>query len=141
MIFDLINLAFSCTNWPLLLTTVAGVFVGLPLVLLVLYAVGIQHERPALRRGLANQILWLVLAGVAWIALVVDVLLNWTVLCIYFWEWPRRRPQVHKTEWTLTERLERLVLATGWRSTLARGVAHLLNWFSPTHDHIKNVLE
>jgi predicted ferric reductase len=100
--------------------------VSLPVVLLALYSIGIQYERTSLP-------LWVqdLCEIVACFALVLDVAANFSVLCLYMLEFPR------KGEWTFSQRLERLVLTTGWRGKLACKIAKILNRIAP-EPHIKN---
>lgn len=125
-------------HWSLL-----AFFLGLPMALFFAYAIGIQYQREAWP-------VWMPLLGskpfpqwlrdicevVAAIALLIDVPANWTVLSLYFWEWPG------PNEYTFSTRLERLVTQTGWRSRIAWPIARLLNRIAPPgHPHIKNAVE
>ena len=51
------------------------------------------------------------------IALILDVLLNFTVFAVLTWDFPR------KGEWTFSQRLARLVRDTGWRGKLSNWIA------------------
>jgi hypothetical protein len=106
-------------------------FVGLPAALFVTYAIGIQYQRESLWawvRGICEV--------VAIIAMVIDVIAEWTVLSLYFMEWPL----IH--EYTFSDRLERLVTETGWRSRIAWPIARVLNWIAPPgHPHIINAVK
>lgn len=105
-------------------------FVGLPVALFFAYAIGIQYQRESWPQWARN--VCLVIAG---IAVVIDVLAEWTVLSLYLWE----RPKEH--EYTFSDRLERLVTETGWRSRIAWPIALLLNAIAPPgHPHIKNAV-
>jgi hypothetical protein len=119
-----------------LLIALAAFFIGAPLLLLALYAVAIQAESDTLWEPLR------MLCQLATLpALLLDTALNWTVFCVWFLELPQRHPQVPKTEWTLSERLERLAaLPNSWRGALARVIARLLNAIAPNHDHVKSVI-
>lgn len=108
-------------------------FVGLPVILLIGYAIGIQYQRESL-----PMVLRAVCAVVGVVALLLDVLANWTVLSVYMLEWPRWRADVVHAEWTFSTRLERLWFDAGWRGKVARPIARLLNRLSPPgHPHIK----
>lgn len=104
--------------------------------MLVLYAVGIQYQRESLPQWLRG-----VCSGVVILALVLDVLLNWTLFSLYLWEWPRWKVDRLKPEYTFSDRLERLWSDTTWRGTIARPIALLLNWIAPpSHPHIHNAI-
>ena len=97
-----------------------------PFVIGVLYTIGIQYQRnnlPLYVRDLCKI--------VDCFALVLDVIANFSVLCLYMCEFPK------KGEWTFSQRLERLVLTTGWRGKLACKIAKILNRIAP-EPHIKN---
>lgn len=89
--------------------------------LLPLYAIGIQIER----RGW-----WLALLPVTLVALVLDVVLNYTELALLTLDFPRRG------EWTFSTRLKRLRDATGWRGHTARYIARGLDAIAPTGRHV-----
>lgn len=60
----------------------------------------------------------------AFVAYILDVLLNWTVCIVIFWDLPKEK--------TITERLHRY--QDGWRAKIARWVCeHLLNPFDAEH--------
>lgn len=62
----------------------------------------------------------------ALLAYLLDVLLNWTLLIVLFWDWPRER--------TITHRLHRYQLTPGHRARVAAWVCkNLLNPFDPDH--------
>jgi hypothetical protein len=131
-----------------LLLSCLAFFVGLPMALFFAYAIGVQYERerwpdwlPLLRGRRLPMWLRAVCACVAAFGLVIDVLANWTVLAIYLWEWPKRRPSVMHTEWTFSTRLERLVLTYGWRWCISWRIARMLNWIAPPgKPHIHNAV-
>jgi hypothetical protein len=93
----------------------------LPLLLLNLYAIGIQVERGGW---------WRLLYPVALIGLVLDVLLAHSLLAVVLWDWPRR------AEWTFSQQLKRLVVSVGWRAAIARYVARVLNALAPSGQHV-----
>lgn len=101
---------------------IAGVLLSIPL-LWVLYVIGIQYQRGGW---------WRICLVAALPAILLNVLMNFTVLAVLTWDWPR------KGEWTFSQRLSRLVLETGWRGTLAWYTArYLLDPFDPDGIHIK----
>jgi hypothetical protein len=92
------------------------------LLLALLYPIAIQIERGGW---------WRILAPVTILALIVDLLANFTELSLAMWEYPRRG------EWTFSTRLERLIREQGWRSDIARFVSRILNYIAPSGKHIK----
>lgn len=101
---------------------IAALLLSIPL-LWVLYLVGIQYQRGGW---------WRVCLVAALPALILNVVMNYTVLAVLTWDWPK------KGEWTFSKRLGRLVLDTGWRGTLAWYTArYLLDWADPDGVHIK----
>lgn len=110
--------------------------IGLPALLLALYAIGIQYQRESLPTRLRSALRW-----AAGAALVLDVLLNWTLFSLYCWEWPHWKVDQVKPEWTFSDRLERLSLQTDWRGTVALSIGRVLNWIAPPgHPHIHNAV-
>lgn len=91
------------------------------LLLALLYPLAVQYERGGW---------WRVLAPITFIALVVDVIANYTELAIAMWDFPRRG------EWTFSQRLVRLTGSHGWRGKVAREIAHWLNRIAPSGRHI-----
>lgn len=77
---------------------VVAIFLGLPVLLWCLYVVGIQFERVAL----GGSRWWYCVLPVTFVALLLDVLLNYTVLVVLTWDVPR------VGEWTFSDRLARL---------------------------------
>lgn len=92
------------------------------LLLALLYPIAIQIERGGW---------WRILAPITILALLVDVLANFTELSLAMWEWP------HRGEWTFSTRLERLIREQGWRGDIARPVARILNFIAPSGKHIQ----
>jgi hypothetical protein len=74
---------------------------------------------------------WIIGVVGVWVlmAWLLDVLINWTLLCLVFWEWPR--------EATVSKRLARLEQGTGWRASLAHKVCNLLDPLDPSGEHCK----
>jgi hypothetical protein len=93
-----------------------------PFVMFVLYAIGIQYERGG---G------WRALRVVAALALVLDLLLNFSLFALALWDWPR------SGEWTFSKRLKRLNRDTGWRGRIARRITALLDRLAPSGQHVK----
>ncbi len=97
-----------------------------PFAMLLLYAVGIQYERGGA---------WRVLVPVAWVALLLDVPLNFLHVSLLFWDWPR------SGEWTVSKRLPRLNELPGFRGQVARAVTRLLDRLAPGGQHVKPIKE
>lgn len=91
------------------------------LLLALLYPIAIQYERGGW---------WYLLAPVTLLALVIDVIANYTELALLTWDFPRRG------EWTFSKRLRRLSLLPGWRSTAARWCIAYTDFFDPDGYHI-----
>ena len=103
-------------------TNAVLVCLGLVVVMWLLYAVGIQY----LRGGV-----WRVLLPVALAAVILDVLLNYSLFALVTFDWPRRG------ELTFSQKLHRLSTYACWRGVLARGTAkYLLDWPAPGGQHI-----
>lgn len=65
------------------------------------------------------------------IVALADIALNYTVLALYTWDWPR------KGEYTFSKRLDRLIMQDGWRGDVYRFVAvEMLDRFDPTGRHV-----
>lgn len=92
-----------------------------PVSMLVWYAVGIQYERGGA---------WKAMAPVTFLGFLYDVLLQYTLFQIYFWEVAPRH------EFTISMRLGRLLARTDWRGRLARWLADILNRLAPSGRHI-----
>lgn len=121
----------ALTLWQL----IAGAFLGLPILMFVLYVIGIQYQR----------LTWwgwvrAICGFFALIALLLDFILNWSLLSLYYWQWPERGTERYKTEWTFSDRLNRLCLTTGWRGSVALPISKVLNIFAYKHDHIPNAV-
>ena len=93
-----------------------------PLILLVMYAIGVQYKRDGW---------WLLLMPVYIAGAPLDWLLNFTLFALIFWDWPKRG------EWTLSKRLPRLNREHGWRGRFARRVTRLLDALDPTGLHVR----
>ncbi len=91
------------------------------LILALIYPVAIQY-----RRGGA----WLALTPFAVVAITLSAVVNHTEMALLFWEFPR------KGENTLSVRLARLQLDTGWRGKIARPIARYTDYFDPTGKHV-----
>lgn len=98
-------------------------FVVAPLLMLVLYAAGIQYEAGGWMR-------WWLLPLVL-VAAVLDVLLNYTVLAVYTADFPLRG------EFTFSQRMPRLIEAGGRVGKVCLLLALALNVLAPGGVHIK----
>lgn len=94
-----------------------------PLMLALVYPIGIKYEHPS---GGAYKLLLPFYA----LAAVLSVTVNVTWLSLVVWEIPRRG------EITTSQRCQRLVFSDGWHGALARAVARFTNRFDPTPPHI-----
>lgn len=101
-----------------------------PLVLLALYAIVIQYRRESLPQTL-RKCLYYACAPV----LVYDALQNLTLFTLVFWDRPRTVNG--KFEYTLSDRLSRLVRSTGWRYWIAHPIRLVLDYLDPTGKHIE----
>jgi MFS family permease len=75
---------------------------------------------------------WFFAGGWVVVAIVLDVILNFTILALLTLDFPKRK------ELTFSQRLERLVKDTGWRGKAARATAFILNPFDPKGYHIND---
>ncbi|MHB0965558.1 MAG: hypothetical protein ACYC36_03800 [Bellilinea sp.] len=91
-----------------------------PVLLAILYPLAIQYERGGR---------WKWIYPLTLIALVLDVISNYTSLALYTWDFPK------KGEYTFTKRLNRLRLDAGWRGHLAWAVCVYLDFFDPNGFH------
>lgn len=92
-----------------------------PFSMLIWYAIGIQYERGGL---------WRMLLPFTFLGFLYDVLLQYTLFQVYFWEIAPRG------EFTISMRLGRLVSRSDWRGIWSRKLAWLLNWMSPKGVHV-----
>lgn len=90
------------------------------LLLALLYPIAIQVERGGW---------WYLLAPVTVLALVIDVIANYTELALVF-GWPR------SGEWTFSQRLKRLSYRADWRGDLARWCIDYTNRYDPQGNHV-----
>lgn len=88
------------------------------LILALLYPIAIQVERGGW---------WNLLAPVTLLALVIDVIANYTELALLTWDWPRAG------EWTFSTRVKRLQYDSGWRGRVGRLVKDYCDFFWPGH--------
>ena len=101
-----------------------------PLLLAALYPIAIQYERGGW---------WQIFYLVAIPALIIDFIANLIPLSILLFEHPLKySPTLHRTEYTFSDRLERLVFETNWRGPVARVTAKTLNTIAPSKVHIRN---
>jgi hypothetical protein len=105
--------------WPLLAFLALA---SLPVTLALLFPIAIQINRGGW---------WRIVAPITLLALLIDVLANYTTLALVLWDWPRAG------EYTFSDRLVRLTRQTDWRGDVARDIAVILNRIDPLHNHIK----
>ena len=86
--------------------------------LFLLFPLAVQYERGGWFR---------IVAPITFIALLIDVLANYTELALLTWDFPRRG------EYTFSNRLRRLQYNNDWRGVLARPVVRFLIWIMPGH--------
>jgi len=95
---------------------------------------------------------WILAFPLIVIALILDVLLNFSVFAVLLWDFPKMElawvqrewlgytltmPKI-SGEWTFSQRLNRLVRNDDWRGSVARWVAaSLLDPYDPSGKHIK----
>lgn len=91
------------------------------LILALLYPIAIQFERKGW---------WLLLAPVTFIALVIDVIANYTELALLTLDFPQ------SGEYTFSQRLKRLNLDEGWRGSFGRCITKYLDYFDPHGWHV-----
>jgi hypothetical protein len=92
------------------------------LIMWLLYIIGIQYKRKGL---------WYAVLPVTIIALILDVILNYTLFCLLTLDFPE------KNEITFSSRLERLIHKDNWQGRLADFIAtYLLDPFDPVGFHI-----
>jgi len=86
----------------------------------------------AKEQNLTTLTAWILAFPLIVIALILDVLLNFTVFAVLLWDFPKPK------EWTFSQRLNRLVRNDDWRGSVARWVAaSLLDPYDPSGKHIK----
>lgn len=91
------------------------------LLLVILYPLAIQIERGGW---------WRLLLPITVLALIVDVLANYTELVLLTWDWPAAG------EYTFSTRCVRLQYYPGWAGCVARFARWYTNYFDPLGDHI-----
>jgi len=91
-----------------------------PILMLVWFTIGIQHERESL-----PDVLRAILSFITFFGLLFDIFMQYTVANLYFWE----INPVH--EFTISMRIGRLMSDPGWRGNIARRLAWLLNAIAP----------
>ena len=96
--------------------------ISLPVLLALLFPIAIQINRGGW---------WRVVAPVTLLALLIDVLANYTTLALLLWDFPR------VGEYTFSDRLVRLTRRPDWRGDIARDIATILNRIDPLHNHIQ----
>jgi hypothetical protein len=96
----------------------------------ILFVFAMAIQRAGNDRKL-NATLKVLAAPVVLYAGVLDVFLNYTVLALLTWDFPR------KGEITFSKRLGRLNDNTDWRGGMARWFASLLDPFDPSGKHVQ----
>jgi hypothetical protein len=91
------------------------------ILLALLYPIAIQYERGGI---------WFILFPITLIALIIDVIANYTELAILTLDFPRAK------EYTFSDRLVRIQYAEGWTGFIGRNVAAYCNYWAPNHNHI-----
>lgn len=90
-------------------------------VLWPLYIIGIQYERGGW---------WKLVCPITFIALVLDIILNYTELALLTLDFPKSK------EYTFTKRLRRLKLRLDWRGDMAHSISlKMLDPFDPDGYH------
>lgn len=95
------------------------------LITLLLFPLAIQYER-----GGYWKLLWPLYLTTA----ILDVTANYTELALITYDWPKAG------EVTFSLRIPRLLLVGGWISSAVYWCARYLNYFSPGHNHISQIL-
>lgn len=99
-------------------------FVIAPLIMMVLYVVGIQYEAGGI---------CLALVPVVLIALALDVLLNYVPLAVYTWDWKHWR---FESEYTFSQRMPRLIDEGGQLTAALLVLKDALDVLCPSQLHI-----
>ncbi|MDR3370729.1 hypothetical protein [Rhodoferax sp.] len=101
-----------------------------------LYVLVMAFYRASLAGRLTGVAKWLAYPVVL-VAIAVDLIANWTIATVWFWQWPTvawGRPDL------VTSRLSRYIAGPdGWRKDQATWLCHnLLDYFDPSGLHCKN---
>jgi hypothetical protein len=104
---------------------IALIFVG--------YVIGIQYERPTIW-------MWVrvICAIIAFFTAILDFFANWIQFTILFFQLPKRSDGTTKTEWTISDRVNRTCLEGGIRGFVSLAIGKLLNVFSYGNVHCPN---
>jgi hypothetical protein len=86
--------------------------------LALLYPIAVQYERGGL---------WRAVMPITLVALVIDVIANYTELALLTWDFPR------EGEYTFSDRLVRLKHDAGWRGVIARTAVWYCDIFFEGH--------
>lgn len=92
------------------------------LLLALLYPIAIQYERGGV---------WLLVLPITIVALLIDIIANYTELAILTLDFPKAG------EYTFSTRLERLQYSDGWRGIVCFKIARILDAIAPSGVHIK----
>lgn len=91
------------------------------LLLWILYPIAIQYERGGW---------WRAVLPITAIALIVDVIANYTELALLTWDFPKAG------EYTFSQRLVRLNKEEGFRGIMAQYITKILDVIAPSGKHI-----
>ena len=88
------------------------------LLLILLYPLGIQYQRGGL---------WLLVAPIAYLALFVDIVANYTELALLTLDFPQAGEE------TFSKRCRRLITQDGWAGFVGRITQKYTNFFMANH--------
>ena len=91
------------------------------ILLWILYPIAIQYERGGW---------WRAMFPITAIALIVDIIANYTELALLTWDFPKAG------EYTFSQRLVRLNKEDGFRGIMARYITKILDVIAPSGKHI-----
>ena len=91
------------------------------IILAILYPLAIQYTRGGW---------WVLVTPLTIIALILDILCNYTELALLTWDWPK------KGELTFSQRCHRMKSEDTWGGKVARFIEPYLDYFDPSGDHI-----
>lgn len=99
-----------------------ALLIASPLILWLAYIPAIQFRRGGW---------WRLMYPFTFVVALADIIINYTVLALYTWDWPRRG------EYTFSKRLDRLIMLDDWRGDVYRFVAvEMLDRFEPDGKHV-----
>lgn len=107
---------------------IIGFVFGAFYLLWVLFLATMAVWRAELENKLSKPVYYFAIPAVL-VGWLLDTFLNWVVLSLIFWEWPK--------EHTVSERLRRInESGRGWKRSFAQAFEPLLDPFDPTGKHI-----